>query len=368
MRFNTVARAWLLAEQREGVTMAEEAAFLESMQAANELGVEYKADGGGAQQHAESDSEEYDPSQAVQTELPPSNAQDPNVPSSSLGPTSHHKLPSALAAPLTSTFTSTLLPQQDLSASDCQSLSRSMSRASSQSKDNDAIIQTPYDSNNIEAGHTQEGRKVGQSEGNEDVDMGQELSVPSVSGPDLNISTNGVSADNVAIQNDVQDQSYSSTVQNGTTDTVPNLAAVIPNTGGSSHGGPTAKPTETLPAPLVTDARAAAKAQPPTPSTSAPRARLPHDTLGILEDRIKEDTRGDMQAWLHLINEHKKRGKMDGARSVYERFLAVFPSAVRCVLKFATHIQRHADKSSRARNGFHTRRWRTKLKISMRWR
>jgi cleavage stimulation factor subunit 3 len=62
--------------------------------------------------------------------------------------------------------------------------------------------------------------------------------------------------------------------------------------------------------------------------SNLPKARLPHDTVGILEDRIKEDPRGDLEAWLSLISEHRKRNKLDDARAVYERFFKVFPSAV----------------------------------------
>ena len=61
---------------------------------------------------------------------------------------------------------------------------------------------------------------------------------------------------------------------------------------------------------------------------SLPKARLPHDKLGMLEDRIKEDPRGDIEAWLALIDEHKKKGKIDEARSTYDKFLAIFPTAV----------------------------------------
>ncbi|MCJ1378086.1 mRNA 3'-end-processing protein rna14 [Xylographa soralifera] len=64
-------------------------------------------------------------------------------------------------------------------------------------------------------------------------------------------------------------------------------------------------------------------------STIAPsKARLPHDRIGLLEDRIKEDERGDMDAWLSLISEYRKRGKVEEARKVYERYFTVFPSAV----------------------------------------
>lgn len=73
----------------------------------------------------------------------------------------------------------------------------------------------------------------------------------------------------------------------------------------------------------------ASKVQPPsTPSIALPKARLPHDRIGMLEDRIKDDPRGDIEAWLGLIDEHKKRNKLEDARACYERFFAVFPSAV----------------------------------------
>lgn len=59
-----------------------------------------------------------------------------------------------------------------------------------------------------------------------------------------------------------------------------------------------------------------------------PKARLPQDKVGILEDRIAEDPRGDIEAWLSLIEEHRKRHKYDDARAVFERFFKIFPSAV----------------------------------------
>ncbi|PWY92444.1 CFIA complex component Rna14 [Aspergillus heteromorphus CBS 117.55] len=70
-------------------------------------------------------------------------------------------------------------------------------------------------------------------------------------------------------------------------------------------------------------AQEAATATPESPS--AARGRLPHDRVGILEDRIQEDPRGDIPAWLELINEHRSRNRIDNARDVYERFLRVFP-------------------------------------------
>ncbi len=75
-------------------------------------------------------------------------------------------------------------------------------------------------------------------------------------------------------------------------------------------------------------------------ATAVARPRLPHDTIGLLEDRIKEDAKGDLEAWLGLIDEYRKRGQLDDVRKVYERFLALFPQAV------------SPDLKPRARKGF----------------
>lgn len=58
------------------------------------------------------------------------------------------------------------------------------------------------------------------------------------------------------------------------------------------------------------------------------KARLPNDKIGILEDRIRDDPKGDVDAWLNLITEHRKRGKFPDARATYDRFFKIFPSAV----------------------------------------
>ncbi|KAA8646210.1 hypothetical protein EYZ11_001500 [Aspergillus tanneri] len=73
------------------------------------------------------------------------------------------------------------------------------------------------------------------------------------------------------------------------------------------------------------NAQGSAMATPVPDSPSASKGRLPHDRVGILEDRIQEDPRGDIPAWLELINEHRSRNRIDRARDVYERFLKVFP-------------------------------------------
>lgn len=60
-----------------------------------------------------------------------------------------------------------------------------------------------------------------------------------------------------------------------------------------------------------------------------PKSRLAHDVVGMLEDRIKDDPRGDTAAWLELIEEYKSRNKDDEVRKTYERYLEIFPLAVR---------------------------------------
>ncbi|KAJ5644679.1 hypothetical protein N7507_010690 [Penicillium longicatenatum] len=77
----------------------------------------------------------------------------------------------------------------------------------------------------------------------------------------------------------------------------------------------------------------------PTPvpdESAAGRSRLPHDRVGILQDRVDEDPRGDLSAWLELIAEHRSRNRLDSAREVYEQFLKVFPMAADQWVAYAT--------------------------------
>ena len=52
------------------------------------------------------------------------------------------------------------------------------------------------------------------------------------------------------------------------------------------------------------------------------------DRTTALEARVKQDPRGDMDAWLDLIEEYRKHSTMEPLRSVYNRFLEVFPQSV----------------------------------------
>lgn len=66
---------------------------------------------------------------------------------------------------------------------------------------------------------------------------------------------------------------------------------------------------------------------PQTPTTQ----RLPHDKVGQLEDRIKDDPKADTEAWKTLIHHYREKGQIDSVRKVYGRFLEVFPTAVRTI-------------------------------------
>ena len=95
----------------------------------------------------------------------------------------------------------------------------------------------------------------------------------------------------------------------------------------------TATPMQTIAGSMADDASASlivnTSNAPNVPSASAvPKGRLAHDVVGILEDRIKEDPRGDVLAWLELIDELKRRNKQDEVRRLYDRYFEVFPLAV----------------------------------------
>lgn len=79
----------------------------------------------------------------------------------------------------------------------------------------------------------------------------------------------------------------------------------------------------------------------PIPAPSVPSNVTPAlaglDPVALLEARVKEDPRGDMDAWLNLIADHRRNSRLNEARSTYSRFLEVFPQAVsnfQCALNF----------------------------------
>ncbi|UKZ76340.1 mRNA 3'-end-processing protein rna14 [Trichoderma virens FT-333] len=63
----------------------------------------------------------------------------------------------------------------------------------------------------------------------------------------------------------------------------------------------------------------------PSNVTATPMASL--DPVALFEARIKEDPRGDLDAWENLIADHRRNSRLDEVRKVYNRFLEVFPQS-----------------------------------------
>ncbi|KAL9085958.1 MAG: hypothetical protein Q9165_007320 [Trypethelium subeluteriae] len=142
----------------------------------------------------------------------------------------------------------------------------------------------------------------------------------STSTPQRSVSrtSNNNASSNVQISNDAQDQGVSDSVSNGASNAL--SAATVPTPNLSKQDSE--EKAHQISAPVE-----ASDPVPTIPSMSLPKARLPNDRVGILEDRIAEDPRGDLDAWLSLINEYRNRDKIEDARAVYDRFFEVFPTA-----------------------------------------
>ena len=194
-----------------------------------------------------------------------------------------------------------------------QSQSRSMSRTSSNSSASDQVIITDHNPENMSP-------QIPDADGSADsVSNGatlQKSTFPSAL-PDDETSSNHVSPD-TDMQGDV--------VSNAPVNAVSDL--VLPATDASALKNSDRASSDALQACSTTDTHIRTQKPLKSAGVSTPKARLPHDKIGMLEDRIKDDLRGDVDAWLNLIDEHKKRGKLEDARNVYERFFAVFPFAV----------------------------------------
>ncbi|KAH6990501.1 hypothetical protein BKA56DRAFT_208263 [Ilyonectria sp. MPI-CAGE-AT-0026] len=89
-------------------------------------------------------------------------------------------------------------------------------------------------------------------------------------------------------------------------------------------------PSQNLPGPstVSTEANTPAAAVPaPVASSTVIPAMTSLDPVALFEARVKEDPRGDMDAWLNLIAEYRRTSRLDQARNVYNRFVEVFPQA-----------------------------------------
>lgn len=300
----------------------EEAAFLASMHSMNEKANNYGAEDAVRSLQADSNSsDEYDPAQAVPTLLPSSApAPDPSVQKASV-------VDAPYSGSLSSAPNVSLKPNPGPAAPDLentpgperQSESRSMSRTSSSASSSLHIIEMNSASKSPLEGNVKL-PDDGQQKGEGEADSREPMPLPQAS---VAAVADQNSTSPVLLANDVKSED----IQNVFSQSVPNLAAVIPDTGAAVHSEPTAKPAETLPVPTAAPP-SPPKEQPAAIAPPQPKARLPNDIVGMLEDRIKEDPKGDTKAWLSLIEEHKNRSKLEDARATYERFLAVFPSAV----------------------------------------
>ena len=129
-----------------------------------------------------------------------------------------------------------------------------------------------------------------------------------------------------------QISSFDSPADTTATASRPNSStAVIDNAAASSSAFPAPSNTSdkiTAQPSTPTIAVASTPAMSAKPLPAIQKARLPNDLVGILEDRIKVDPKGDIDAWLSLIKEFERRGKLEDARKAYQRFLEAFPLAV----------------------------------------
>ena len=106
-----------------------------------------------------------------------------------------------------------------------------------------------------------------------------------------------------------------------------------PTPAAATEGKTTSAVPSVQPTPQPVQQSIAPTPQPPVqqvsaPAVQAPQARLPHDKVGQLEDRIKDDPKGDTDAWFTLIDHYISKEQFDNARNVYSRFSEVFPTSV----------------------------------------
>jgi len=99
--------------------------------------------------------------------------------------------------------------------------------------------------------------------------------------------------------------------------TLPATESIAPRTTATPQPAPTSTTTPSQPPAMNTATLPTAASQ-----------RLPHDKVGQLEDRIKEDPKGDVEAWRSLIAHYREKGQLETARKVYTRFFEVFPTSV----------------------------------------
>lgn len=286
-----------------------EATFLASMKAANEAAgnYDYGATDGASDQKAQSNSDEYDPFQAVPSVQSPAPIQSSpaqhvpfNATVSSGISRSVPSVPPSLSVP------SEVPKASPVDEQDFQDESRSMSRASSSEVSVDVEINTTIKVNDETNPHKAEASARAEDTKLEILQLQHSVETPEP-------HEIGAASPLEQAKTDAPQAEKSEAADAKMNDDGPESDAVADKT------------TEPPPESRATEL---AKSDATEPVMQTTKARLPHDTIGILEDRIKDDPRGDLEAWLELISENRKRGKLDEARNVYERFFLVFPTAV----------------------------------------
>ena len=299
---------------------AAEEAFIKAMQNQDQAGVQGVV-GAGSQQQADSDSDdEYDPAPAVQVDLLATGAQDISVPSPSVRVKHEALLSPSMSQVMASSYANTT--HQDLPDTNTPNQSRSISPDSSQPGNDSAATAAkggaPPELPATDANVVHTNAIKDELANGDKLDQASHTATSTL--PD------SISTPNVLLQNDVPDRPSAEAVHNGVG---PLNSATLPSLSNSAAVAQGNAPTEPQKSQSATQAEDASASKATTsPTTALPKTRLPHDRVGILEDRIKEDPRGDLDAWVSLIDEHRRRGKIEEARNVFERFFGVFPWAV----------------------------------------
>ncbi|KAL8679265.1 MAG: hypothetical protein Q9186_004456 [Xanthomendoza sp. 1 TL-2023] len=304
--------------------MTAEDAFLKNMKdKADADAVQYE--GGAEEKQTESSSdEEYDPAQAVLESFSPPPAQDNLLSLGAVNSTSclqSHDHSSSTPANVTVTG----LQDQAVGEDDGRSQSRSMSDSSSSSSPINIQTNNVPSKIDITTGFVAEGGVGVQTPSDGAGDTNEALSTSAITSPDPAASD---APENLHPQNDVSIDKLPVVLPNGVSKPVSESSAVLAESGPEGQATPVADSAPVNSNPEARETQASNTDLTQIAAGSAPpKARLPHDKIGILEDRTQEDPRGDMDAWLELISEYRKRNKIQEARNTYERFFLVFPAA-----------------------------------------
>ncbi|KAL8879500.1 MAG: hypothetical protein Q9198_002898 [Flavoplaca austrocitrina] len=300
--------------------MSAEDAFLQSMKDQNdaEEAVQYQADGAGGKQTESISSDEYDPAQAVPDTFSPYPTQDNPL---SPGAVNQNDASQPPSLPTTGHVAATGLGDQAVDEIDGPSQSRSMSNSSSSSSPvNIQVANVPSEADTVTA-------NLADEHGAESTGSAEQLPTASaVASPDLSHSA---TKENLPSQVNVPIENLLDAVPHGVSQIVSESSAHLPESG---REGQAASVADTASVPPVTESSEPkyttnTDVNTAISASTLPKARLPHDKIGILEDRTRDDPRGDLDAWLELISEYRKRNKIQEARDTYERFFLVFPAA-----------------------------------------